>query len=106
MNLPQPPFYCEPVMHRPAHRGYQFQPVLQIKGWCRVRGILLYANPVEKSIYENLLQANTAPIVITREPTPPFVPPTPPTPVVTGNHLLAQSGNTFTTQSGDQFITE
>ena len=106
MNLPQPPLYCEPVMHRPAHRGYQFQPVLQIKGWCRVRGILLYANPVEKSIYENLLQANTAPIVIPRAPTPPFVPPTPPTPVVTGNHLLAQSGNTFTTQSGDQFITE
>lgn len=60
INMPRPPLYCQPTMVRPAHRGFQFQPILTIKGWCRVRGLLLFADPVEKSIYANLVQVPSA----------------------------------------------
>lgn len=39
--------------NRPAYKGHFFQPILTIKGYCRVRGILLYASPVEESLYRN-----------------------------------------------------
>lgn len=51
MNLPKPPNYCEPQMARPAHIGYQFQCRLTIKGFCRIRGIMLKAEKVESPVY-------------------------------------------------------
>lgn len=51
MNLPLPPNYCEPQMSRPANIGYQFQCRLTIKGFCRIRGILLKAQEVESQTY-------------------------------------------------------
>lgn len=51
-TLPVPPEVGEPVTGRPACVGYQFQPRLTIKGWCRVRGLYLYANFLERALYE------------------------------------------------------
>lgn len=54
-SLPKPPDDCDSRSNRPASLGYQFQPRLTIKGWCRIRGILLYANKVERSLYKDLV---------------------------------------------------
>jgi hypothetical protein len=35
--------------------GYQFQPKLIVKGYCRVRGILLYAERLDRQLYQNLV---------------------------------------------------
>lgn len=43
--LPVPPKICIPGTNRPSNLGYQFQMRLEIKGWCRLRGLLLYALP-------------------------------------------------------------
>lgn len=51
MNLPLPPVYCEPQMSRPANIGYQFQCRLTIKGFCRIRGIMLKAQEVESQTF-------------------------------------------------------
>lgn len=45
---------CIPGTTRPATLGYQFQAKLVIKGWCRVRALLLHALPREKKPYEGL----------------------------------------------------
>ncbi len=60
IGLPKPPNYCEPVMGRPANIGYQFQPIITIKGWARVRGFILYADPVLKPIYAGIIQPPSA----------------------------------------------
>jgi hypothetical protein len=50
MITPKPPVAgCEALTGRPAYVGYQFQVRLTIVGFCRVRGFLLHANPVEKT---------------------------------------------------------
>lgn len=54
-NMPKPPALCEKVNNRPSTDGYQFQVKLVVKGWCRVRGILLYAEPRDKAPYANLV---------------------------------------------------
>lgn len=43
--LPKPPVQCAFGQNRPSNQGFQFQVRVTIKGWCRVRGILLYALP-------------------------------------------------------------
>jgi len=43
--LPKPPLNCVPGMNRPSSMGYQFQFKLEVRGWCRIRGLLLYALP-------------------------------------------------------------
>lgn len=53
-TLPQPPKVCEAVMGRPANVGYQFQCKITFKGWCRLRGFFLHAEPVERRLYANL----------------------------------------------------
>lgn len=55
VTLPEPKDVCEAVSGRPANIGYQFQPKLTIKGWCRIRGIMLHALPVERKLYENMV---------------------------------------------------
>lgn len=55
VTLPSPPVACASVMHRPSNIGHQFQVRLTIKGWCRVRGLYLHAEPVERKLYSNLV---------------------------------------------------
>jgi hypothetical protein len=55
MTIPQPPEKCERIMARPANRGYQFQPRLTIKGWCRIRGMLLKALPLERKLWLDMV---------------------------------------------------
>lgn len=55
ITLPVPPAVCETAMGRPSNIGFQFQPRLIIKGWCRIRGILLHAEKSEQQLYHNLV---------------------------------------------------
>lgn len=55
VSLPTPPSQCEPNNARPSTEGYQFQIRLTIKGWCRVRGIRVYALPKAKAPYQNIV---------------------------------------------------
>lgn len=55
MTLPVPPNNCEAVTGRPAHIGYQFQPRLTVKGWCRIRGMMLHAVDVDRKLYQSLV---------------------------------------------------
>ncbi|HEX6827224.1 MAG TPA: hypothetical protein VF077_12975 [Nitrospiraceae bacterium] len=48
-TLPKPPDSCENFTGRPANVGYQFQVRLSIKGSCRIRGLLLYGYPTQKT---------------------------------------------------------
>jgi hypothetical protein len=52
----EPPAPCSPspCNQRPSNIAYQFQPQLIIKGWARVRGILLYTEPREEALYEDM----------------------------------------------------
>lgn len=53
MAIPKPPENCAPCgIGRPAWEAFQFQPILEIKGYCRIRGIWLWAEgPREISLY-------------------------------------------------------
>lgn len=53
-TIPEPPEECQEVSNRPVNRGYQFQPRLTIKGWCRIRGILLHAEILERDLYSDI----------------------------------------------------
>jgi hypothetical protein len=54
MTLPKPPDNCVSATGRPAHIAYQIQPRLTIKGFARVRAILLHAEPYERKLYAGL----------------------------------------------------
>lgn len=55
ITLPKPKADgCSVMMKRPTNRGYQFQLRVTIKGWCRVRGILLFGLPIARVPYEGL----------------------------------------------------
>lgn len=49
----RPPENCASVMGRPADLLYQCQIRLTVKGWCRIRGALLKAEPTERKLYSN-----------------------------------------------------
>lgn len=51
MILPKPPASCVRPSGRPSNYGFQFQPRLIIKGFCRVRGLLLKAERVQQQLY-------------------------------------------------------
>lgn len=53
-SLPKPPRTCGQT-GRPINIGYQFQLRIIIKGWARIRGLLVHALPVMKRPYENLV---------------------------------------------------
>lgn len=55
VNLPAPPESCEPNNSRPSTVGYQFQIRLTIKGWCRLRGLRIYAQPRARVPYQNIV---------------------------------------------------
>lgn len=53
--FPEPPKpLCDTMGVRPTTLGYQFQVKIMFKGWCRVRGLILYALPVERPQYEGI----------------------------------------------------
>lgn len=54
MTTPVPPNVCNQAMGRPANQCYQLQPRLTIKGFMRIRGIYLHAEPMGRKLYENL----------------------------------------------------
>lgn len=54
MTLPKPPDKCQSMVGRPSDIGYQFQVRLTIKGFCRVRGLLLHSSPVDRKLYAGL----------------------------------------------------
>lgn len=54
ITLPKPPNECQTAMKRPAFQGYQFQCKLTVKGWCRIRGLLLHAEEMDRKLYANL----------------------------------------------------
>jgi hypothetical protein len=55
MTLPNPPVSCECSTRRPSNIAYQFQCRLTIKGYCRIRGFLMYAEPVERALWAGLV---------------------------------------------------
>lgn len=55
MVLPRPPMRCDQQVMRPSNVGYQFQMKLVVKGWCRIRAILLYLLPKMQGPYEGMV---------------------------------------------------
>ena len=55
MTLPKPPTSCGSNTGRPAHIGYQHQLRLTIKGWARLRGLLVHATKRERELFKNLV---------------------------------------------------
>jgi hypothetical protein len=91
VSLPTPPNQCEPNNARPTTEGYQFQIRLTIKGWCRLRGLRIYAQPKAKAPYQNLVCADDT-FFTTSQSLPPASNPV--------DFLTTQSGELITTQSG------
>lgn len=52
-TLPNPPENCISATGRPAHIAYQFQIRMTIKGWVRIRGIMLHAAPHLIKLYHS-----------------------------------------------------
>lgn len=53
--LPTPPLPdCGNCQKRPMNIGYQFQLKVVVKGWCRIRGIMVFAIPVQKAPFEGM----------------------------------------------------
>lgn len=72
--LPKPPLSPGVTMNaRPNTRGYQFQIRIRVKGACRIRGLAVFALPVDRQPYEGLNTPAVIPL-----PTPPAPPPPPP----------------------------
>jgi hypothetical protein len=55
MVLPKPPERCESPNQRPSTVDVQFQCRLNVKGYCRVRGLLLWAERLDRSLYTGLV---------------------------------------------------
>lgn len=55
--LGEPPLDKSSCNRRPTNIGYQFQLRLKIKGFCRIRGFLLYAEVKQKALYSGLVTA-------------------------------------------------
>ena len=52
--FPEPPSACDSMGVRPTTIGYQFQVKIILKGWCRIRGLILYAMPHTEPQYHGL----------------------------------------------------
>jgi hypothetical protein len=55
ITLPTPPNICASVMGRPSNIGYQMQCKLSVKGWCRVRALLLKAEHVQSQLFGDMV---------------------------------------------------
>jgi hypothetical protein len=65
-----PPPGCDSMNVRPPTLGYQFQVKLVIKGWCRVRGLLLYAEGRERAQYHGVACPTSGPQGMAKLPDP------------------------------------
>lgn len=54
-TLPHPPKDCNSMGQRPAFIGRFFQTKVLIKGFCRVRGLLLYSSESKETMYRDLV---------------------------------------------------
>lgn len=54
-TLPLPPIECSTVSGRPSNQLYQVQLRITVKGYCRLRGILVHAEPVTRKLHENMV---------------------------------------------------
>lgn len=55
VTLPTPPApSCQTANERPANIGYQFQLKIVVKGWARIRGIMVHAIPTQKGPFEGM----------------------------------------------------
>lgn len=61
---PKGPCAPDSCNKRPSDIGYQFQTQLIIKGWCRIRGIILYASDYEDALYDKLSPALASGILL------------------------------------------
>lgn len=53
--LPTPPYpACQGLNRRPMNHGYQFQLKVVVKGWCRIRGIMVFAIPVQTAPFSGV----------------------------------------------------
>ena len=86
--FPEPKPACDSMGVRPTTIGYQFQVKVILKGWCRVRGLILYAMPHTEPQYHGIAcppasatpqDMRRLPIIPTPLPPPALLPP-PPTP--------------------------
>ena len=68
--FPEPPVACNSMGVRPSTIGYQFQVKIILKGWCRMRGILLYAQPHGEPQYHGLAQPPGGPVGMAKLPNP------------------------------------
>jgi hypothetical protein len=55
VNLPQPPDGCGRSESRPFRYGYQFQVMIKVRGWARIRGMVLHTEPVARQNYEGIV---------------------------------------------------
>jgi hypothetical protein len=51
MTLPTPPKACAGTSGRPSYVNFQCQPRLTVRGFCRIRGLLLHAAPIERKLF-------------------------------------------------------
>lgn len=55
IQFPVPPLApCNTIDARPMNVGFQFQVKVEISGWCRIRGLIVYATPVLKQPFGSL----------------------------------------------------
>jgi len=50
-TLPKPPSTCDTCTTRPSDIAFQIQPRLRVKGSCRIRGLMLWFEKLEKPLY-------------------------------------------------------
>lgn len=55
--LPVPPTTCDPSNNVPTNIGYQFQARVTIRGECRIRGHIMYAENQNESMYRHMICA-------------------------------------------------
>lgn len=62
ISLPRPQEgECNRTMGRPTNVGYQMQVKVTVTGWCRIRGLMLQGEGVEKPMYDNMVCPGTLP---------------------------------------------
>lgn len=54
MLMPKPALVCDSQSDRPTTQAYSFQLRLVIKGWCRIRGLFLYALPKMETAFQDM----------------------------------------------------
>lgn len=54
-SFPTPPLACNATMGRPSNQGFQFQVRITIRGFCRIRGLYLFAEPMQRKTYDVLV---------------------------------------------------